>query len=220
MRKLRLLFAKTDRAVYISHLDLMHVLQRVFLRAGYQLKYSEGFNPHPVISIAVPLSVGHASVCELLDFTLLDEHIDMDKLIDNLNAKMPEGITALEVYEPAGKASGIKWLRVSGEYEYDHRNIGEMADKLREFYGASEINVLRKTKRGEGVLDIAPHIREMKITAGEGIVTLEAVISVNEPTINPDLLVKALQQNAEDIAPDFAKFKRLEIYKENMEIFR
>ena len=46
------------------------------------------------------------------------------------------------------------------------------------------------------------------------------MISVNEPTINPDLLVKALQQNAEDIAPDFAKFKRLDIYKENMEIFR
>ena len=220
MRKLRLLFAKTDRAVYISHLDLMHVLQRVFLRAGYQLKYSEGFNPHPVISIAVPLSVGHASVCELLDFTLLDEQLDMDKLIDDLNEKMPEGITALAVYEPAGKASGIKWLRVAGEYEYDTRDVNEMADKLREFYGAAEINVLRKTKRGEGVLDIAPHIREMRVEARESIVKLEAVISVNEPTINPDLLVKALQQNAADIAPDFAKFKRLEIYKENMEIFR
>ena len=60
----------------------------------------------------------------------------------------------------------------------------------------------------------------MKIEAGEGVVDLEAVISVNEPTINPDLLVKALQQNGEAIAPDFAKFKRLEIYKENMEIFR
>ena len=220
MRKLRLLFEKTDRAVYISHLDLMHVLQRVFLRAGYQLKYSEGFNPHPVISIAVPLSVGHASVCELLDFTLLDEHIDMDKMIDRLNEKMPEGITALQVYEPAGKASGIKWLRVSGVYEYDTRDAAEMADKLRAFYAAEEINVLRKTKRGEGVLDIAPHIREMHIEAGEGEAALEAVISVNEPTINPDLLVKALQQNAADIAPDFAKFKRLEIYKENMEIFR
>lgn len=220
MRKLRLLFAKTDRAVYISHLDLMHVLQRVFLRAGYQLKYSEGFNPHPVISIAVPLSVGHASVCELLDFTLLDEQLDMDTLIDNLNAKMPEGITALEVYEPAGKASGIKWLRVSGVYEYDTRDTSEMADKLRAFYGSEEINVLRKTKRGEGVLNIAPHIRELQIEAGEGVVMLEAVISVNEPTINPDLLVKALQQNAADIAPDFAKFKRLENYKETMEIFR
>ena len=220
MRKLRLLFAKTDRAVYISHLDLMHVLQRVFLRAGYQLKYSEGFNPHPVISIAVPLSVGAASVCELLDFTLLDENLDESKIIEKLNEKMPEGITALEVYEPTRKASGIKWLRVSGVYEYDARNAAEMAEKLTAFYAAAEIPVVRKTKRGEGVLDIAPHIREMKVEAGEGIVTVEAVISVNEPTINPDLLVNALKQNAADIAPDFAKFKRVEIYDENMEIFR
>ena len=220
MRKLRLLFAKTDRAVYISHLDLMHVLQRVFLRAGYQLKYSEGFNPHPVISIAVPLSVGASSVCELLDFTLLDENLDVSGIVSRLNEKMPEGIVALEVFEPTRKASAIKWLRVSGVYEYDARNAAEMAEKLAAFYASSEIPVVRKTKRGEGVLDIAPHIREMKVEAGEGVVAVEAVISVNEPTINPDLLVNALKQNAADIAPDFAKFRRMEIYDENMEIFR
>ena len=47
--KLRLRFEKTGRAVYISHLDLMHTMQRAFNRAGYHLKYSEGFNPHPQI---------------------------------------------------------------------------------------------------------------------------------------------------------------------------
>ena len=220
MRKLRLLFAKTDRAVYISHLDLMHVLQRTFLRAGYQLKYSEGFNPHPVISIAVPLSVGAASECELLDFTLLDEAIDFAELIERVNAKMPEGIKALEVYEPVRKASAIKWLRVEGLYEYDTRDAAEMAEALRGFYQRAEIPVVRKTKRGEGVLDIAPHIREMKVSAEDGGVRVETVISVNEPTINPDLLVNALRQNAQELAPDFAKFKRLEIYDETMEIFR
>ena len=220
MRKLRLLFAKTDRAVYISHLDLMHVLQRVFLRAGYQLKYSEGFNPHPVISIAVPLSVGASSVCELLDFTLLDEKIDFAKLIDDLNASMPEGIRALEVYEPTRKASGVKWLRVEGVYEYDSCAPEAMVSVLREFYAAKEIPVTRKTKRGEGVLDIAPHVKEVQIAAEADYVRLEAVVSVNEPTINPELLVNALRQLAPELAPDFAKFKRLEIYDENNEIFR
>jgi len=220
MRKLRLLFAKTDRAIYISHLDLMHVLQRAFLRAGYQLKFSEGFNPHPVISIAVPLSVGAASVCELLDFTLLDEYIDYPKLISDLNAAMPEGIVALEVYEPQRKASGVKWLRVQGTYEFDNVVPEGMIQPLMDFYAAKEIPVTRKTKRGEGVLDIAPHVKEMQISAGEEYVRVEAVISVNEPTINPDLLVNALRQNAPELAPDFAKFKRLEIYDENMEIFR
>ena len=220
MRKLRLLFEKKERAVYISHLDLMHVLQRVFLRAGYKLKYSEGFNPHPVISIAVPMSVGASSECELLDFALLDEEIDYTKLIADLNAAMPEGIVALEVYEPQRKASGIKWLRVEGIYEYDNRDAEAMLDALREFYAAREIPVTRKTKRGEGVLDIAPHVKELSFKVVEDGVRVEAMISVNDPTINPDLLVNALRQIRPDLVPDFAKFKRLEIYKENMEIFR
>lgn len=220
MRKLRLLFEKTDRAIYISHLDLMHVLQRVFLRAGYQLKYSEGFNPHPVISIAVPLSVGVASQCELLDFTLLDEHIDENKLIADLNRAAPEGIRALAVYEPQRKASGIKWLRVQGVYEYDNCTPEAMVEPLRRFYQAQEIPVTRKTKRGEGVLDIAPYVKELSLATGEDGVHLEAVISVNEPTINPDLLVNALRQIAPELAPDFAKFRRLEIYDDNMEVFR
>ena len=220
MRKLRLLFAKKDRAIYISHLDLMHVLQRAFLRAGYQLKFSEGFNPHPVISIAVPLSVGAASECELLDFTLLDEQIDFVKLICDLNAAMPEGIVALAVYEPTKKASGVKWLRVVGRYEFDHANHEAMSEALRAFYAAKEIPVTRKTKRGEGVLDIAPHVKEMQIASAADMVRVEAVISVNEPTINPDLLVNALRQISPELAPDFAQFTRVEIYDENMEIFR
>ena len=54
--KLRLRFSKTGRAVYISHLDLMQTMQRAFSRAGFALKYTEGYNPHPLISIALPLS--------------------------------------------------------------------------------------------------------------------------------------------------------------------
>ena len=57
MDKLRLRFQKTGKAVYISHLDLMRVVQRIFLRAGTPIKYSEGFNPHALISICLPLSV-------------------------------------------------------------------------------------------------------------------------------------------------------------------
>ncbi|MBR0161183.1 MAG: DUF2344 domain-containing protein, partial [Oscillospiraceae bacterium] len=67
MDKLRLRFEKTGRAVWISHLDLMTTMQRAFSRAGYELQYSEGFNPHPLISILLPLSVGAGSVCELMD---------------------------------------------------------------------------------------------------------------------------------------------------------
>ena len=64
----RLLFSKTGRAKYISHLDLMRTFQRAFFRSGIQIRHTEGFNPHPFVSIALPLSVGYSSQCEILEF--------------------------------------------------------------------------------------------------------------------------------------------------------
>lgn len=86
--KLRLRFEKTGRAIYISHLDLMRTMQRVFLRADCPLKYSEGFNPHAIISILLPLSVGVGSVCELMDFQLRED-VDLAALPERLTAVMP-----------------------------------------------------------------------------------------------------------------------------------
>ncbi|MCI6646080.1 MAG: TIGR03936 family radical SAM-associated protein [Oscillospiraceae bacterium] len=220
MLKLRMRFEKTGRAVYISHLDLMHTLQRVFLRAGYRLKYSEGFNPHPVVSIAVPLSVGCASVCEIMDFSLLDEEVDFQKLREDLNRSMPEGITVTEIYVPERKASAIRWMKVTGIFEYDNKDAAALVPALTDFYARPEIPVNRRTKRGEGVIDIVPHVRDLSVSADAEGVRLTATVSVNEPSINPELLAAALRQNAPELAPDFAKFTRLEVYDETMEIFR
>ena len=68
----RMLFEKTGSSVWISHLDLMRVFQRAFRRAGLLLKHSQGFTPRAIVSIALPLSVGMESQCELLDFELED----------------------------------------------------------------------------------------------------------------------------------------------------
>lgn len=107
MDKLRLRFQKTGKAVYISHLDLMRVVQRIFLRAGTPIKYSEGFNPHALISICLPLSVGMASECELMDFRVTRE-VDLAALPETLNAVSPEGVRFLAAYEPERKAALIK----------------------------------------------------------------------------------------------------------------
>ena len=219
MDKLRLRFKKTGRAVYISHLDLMQTMQRAFSRAGYELKYSEGFNPHPQISIALPLSVGTASLCELMDFKLRDE-AELSPLPARLSAALPEGLEVTDCYEPTRKAALLKYLRVSGLFEYDVRDAEEMAQALRSFYSAGEIVIAKKTKRGMGETDIKASIQEISFEAKDRAVELEAVISAQDPTLNPELLWDALRQLAPDIAPDFAKFTRLETYDENMEIFR
>lgn len=219
MDKLRLRFEKTGRAVYISHLDLMHTLQRAFSRAGLALKYSEGFNPHPQISIAQPLSVGVASVCEILDFKLREE-ADPASLPERLSAVMPEGILVTDCWEPVYKPALLKYLEIEGVFEYDARPIPEMRKALEAFFARESIVITKKTKRGEGPSDIRPAIRSISFKEGEGAVLLHALISAQEPTLNPALLSDALRQLAPEIEPNFARFKRIENYLENMEIFR
>ncbi len=220
MNKLRILFTKNGRAIYISHLDLMHTMQRAISRAGFSLKYSEGYNPHPQISIALPLSVGMSSRCEVMDLRL-NEDVSLDIFKMRLNDVLPEGIKVDDVYIAEEKSSGIKWLRVKGNYEYDTRDANSVLPELDSFFRKNSIIVKKKSKRGVTDADIKPMIREICFSsAEEGIVEMEAVISASEPTLNPELITAALRTLAPDIAPDFAVYERIEIYRQDMTVFR
>lgn len=219
--KLRMRFSKSGRAIWLSHLDLMRTMQRAFLRAEYPLKYSEGFNPHAQISILLPLSVGVSSICELMDFQLKDD-VDLKEIPEKLTAVMPEGIVVHEVYPSETKAKHLKWLEISGRLEYDDRDLSTMTNGLSAFYRSPEIIITRKTKRGEGEMDIVPAIRKLTIALDEKSrsITLEALISAQEPTLNPDHLINALRQLCPELAPDFARFTRLETYDADGNVYR
>ena len=91
----RLLFEKKGSAVWISHLDLMRLFQRAFKRADLPLKHTQGFNPRPSVSIALPLSVGVDSCCELLDFDLDGETVPCNEIRERLNKTLVSGVRVL-----------------------------------------------------------------------------------------------------------------------------
>lgn len=217
MGKLRLRFEKTGRAVYISHLDLMAVMQRAFARADLPLKFSEGFNPHPQISILLPLSVGTASICELMDFFLREER-DLNTLPERLSAVLPDGIKALEAYEAERKSAQLKWLEIEGLLEYDAKRPA--VEELEAFFSRPELIIEKKTKRGLGQADIRPAIQRIEFSDAAGGLRLRARISAQEPTLNPDHLVSALKQLNPELAPDFSKFIRLETYDADGNVYR
>ena len=219
MSKLRMRFSKTGRAVYISHLDLMHTMQRAISRCGCSLKYSEGFNPHPQISIALPLSVGQSSVCEIMDFKLIQE-IEPDELKNKLNHSLPEGIKADNIYYSDNKASEIKWISVTGSLEFDSGNISLISEDLKNFYAGEHLVISKKTKRGTADFDIKEGFKELQLEPHDGKVKLSAYISAAEPSFNPDLFVEALKQLRPEICPDFAEFMRIELFDKNMNVFR
>lgn len=219
MSRHRLRFKKEGKAVYISHLDLMRLFQRAFLRAGLTVRHTEGFNPHAYISVALPLSVGFESDCELLDFELISG-CGLSEVPEKLNAVMPEGIAVLSAYEADRKLKDIAWLRAKGVLEYDRGADDSLIGELLRFYKSKEIVVLKKSKKGFREIDIIPCIAELQIIkSGDTLIELNSVLAAQNPSLNPELLIEALRQKAPKLTPDFASFKRLEVFDKDMEVF-
>ena len=218
MDKIRLVYERTGRAVWISHLDMMRMLQRAMNRAGVPIRYSEGFNPHALVSILMPLSVGTESVCQMVDIRVRED-VDLETLPERLTAVMPEGIRFHKAYENGAKPAQLKWLRVEGVWEYDNGNAKEAEQACRELF-AGPVSVMRRTKRGEGLLELNEHVRELEFTAeSDTILRVRAVVSAADPVVNPDLLTAAVRQHKGEFAPSQAQFCRMALYEENMAEF-
>ncbi|MBM4463213.1 MAG: DUF2344 domain-containing protein [Chloroflexi bacterium] len=96
MQRLRLRFSRGDQVKYISHLDLMRLWDRALRRAGMPLAYSEGFAPHPRISLGAPLPIGVTSEAELMDITLRTT-VSPHHFIRTVGLQLPQGLGILEI---------------------------------------------------------------------------------------------------------------------------
>ncbi len=206
----RLLFSKTGRAKYISHLDLMRTFQRAFQRADLTIKHTEGFNPHPFISILLPLSLGFSSQCEILEFQLLDS-VSPDQVPARLNAVLPEGITVERCYEGVRKAKELAFVEYRLTLEYDSGTLSGASDAWQELLGRERLDVAKKSKKsktGETIVDVIPLVKSFSVTEGKNDLTVDAVISAQNPGLNPQLLLTALEREYPALAPDFVRYHR------------
>ena len=218
---LRLLFEKKDSAVWISHLDLMRMFQRAFQRAQLPLKHTQGFNPRPSVSIALPLSVGIDSACELLDFTLEGDPVSCTEIRDRLNEKLVAGIRVLEVYENGRKLRDLALLRCHVVLEYDRELPEDAAAQLQALFSRESVVVQKKNKNGIQDQDIIPMLRRLQISRTDTrVIAMEALVCCQNPTLNPMQLPAAIGVYLPELKPDFTRVSRQEIYDQNEEIFR
>ena len=217
----RLLFAKTGNAVWISHLDLMRVFQRAFKRAGLPLTHTQGFNPKPSVSIALPLSVGTQSHCELLDFDLDGEIVHCDEIRDRLNTVLVDGVQVLQVYSTGRKLRDLALMQCTVVMEYDNLlpdGAGELVENL---FHSPQLIVPKKTKNGIQDQDIIPMIRNLSVhTVSDHQMEMNALICCQNPTLNPMQMVAAIELYLPQLKPDHSLCCRLELFDNNEEIFR
>ena len=217
----RALFQKTGNAVYISHLDLMRLFQRAFKRAGLALTHTHGYNPRPSVSIALPLSVGVESYCELLDFDLDGESVPCEEICARLNRALVDGVKVLSVYESGDKIKNLAYLDCRIDLEYDVGIPNSAQTAITELFDRSALTVEKKSKNGNTEQDIIPMIRSLRQERqDDNTLCLYARICCQNPSLNPNQIVAAIAHYLPELTPDFSKCCRLEVLDQQETIFR
>lgn len=182
--KIRIKFAKYGTMKFIGHLDMMRFFQKAIRRADIDIKYSEGFSPHQIMSFAAPLGVGVESAGEYLDIEV-NSLSSADEMKDELNKTMVEGLKVLSVKElpdsiknamasvAAAKYQISRHIQVIREKEETAANeksavtdlfsIEDIDQKLASFYAQEHIPVTKQTKKNTIELDLRPAIYELKL---------------------------------------------------------
>ncbi|MCI8553812.1 MAG: DUF2344 domain-containing protein [Clostridiales bacterium] len=203
MKTVRIRFSKTGRARYISHLDLSRVMQRALRRADVPLWYTEGFNRHPYVTFAAPLSLGFEGLRETMDFRLVED-MAFDELVRRLDEAVPEGIRVLSAAEPVMKPGQIARARY-------RLTVDGGLGRLEEFLNLPEIGAEKRTKKGEiRRLDLKPSLLETQLSGEEGKTLWELLLPCGGETVNPSLVWSAYTAFSGDSRR--AAVLRLELY--------
>ena len=159
-------FCKGEALRFISHLDVMRLMQRAMRRARLPVAYSQGFNPHPVLAFASALSVGYTSDAEWMDVELT-EQVSPDAFVSRLNAQLPEGIRLLRAQEADEKLPALTALSQRADYEatlsFDPPVERDALDAGIQTLLSGPIVVLKHTKGGKKNVDIRPQLLSLEL---------------------------------------------------------
>ena len=222
MFKARMKFAKEGRAKYISHLDLMHTMQRAMARCRMPLWFTEGFNQHAYVSVALPLSTGYSGEWELLDFNLLTETVPADA-VERLNAVFPEGLRAIEIYplsDGGMPLRDIAWSKYRIIWTLESGSPEAFAGAVRELFARESVEIVKRSKRGEKTVNMRELMRDLTVTAADGAVVAEVVTAAGNNNMSPDYLTQAIRTYLPELAIEGEAYHRLGVYNQNMTAFR
>lgn len=192
----RIFYRKLGRIKYISHLDMNRCMSRVLKRSGLPVWHTLGFNPHIYLTFALPLPLGFESNCESMDFRLTQE-VSMQEICERLNAVLPEGLIVDRAQPVGSKPAAICWADYEITQEFDHLDAAEVAEQFGQFCAKDVIEVTKKSKKGDRLMDIKPHfsVRDVHAEGNTLTFTLRTAAG-NTLNINPMLLLDAFAEES------------------------
>jgi len=207
-------FEKGGYTKYISHLDLLRVFKRAFKVMGLDIKYSNGYNPHPKMSFAQPLSLGYSSLCEYLEFETMTPH-DPNVLREDLAKNLPRDLAITELFQFDSEVKTLAAESDACEYKIFVPYEGTEED-FRELFASymaqDRITALKKMKKTKTLeeVDIKNKIRSWKVSKEGDNAVIDCILdSGSHSNLSPELVIKS-----------FLDFSKLPLMRWDLEVQR
>lgn len=207
-------FGKRPRLRFISHLDLQRFFQRAVNRTGLPIAWTQGFNPHPVMSFGSALALGWTSDYEVIDIKL-SAPMGRKRTEDAVRAALPEDLPVIEVRMVDDRHPAPMALVRMSDYEVrlEGENAETVAAQIPAFMAKDVVTAMKKTKSGEKEINA----RAMVIHLEQTDVGFNARLMLTErESIKPELLVALLSEMA-GVAPPQARIHRTALLGEDAE---
>lgn len=201
---LRIQYRKNGMMKFLSHLDMVRLVERSLRRGQLPLKFSQGFNPHPKISFAAPLSVGVTSDYELVDIELT-EAIDLEGFKEIFPKIFPAGIQLVRAQHLESSKSLMSLVsdcayavKVMGSPEI----LSQFAKAAERLMDQDELLVTKKSKekrKADKVVDVKPHVKEFSLLEQnhEEVLLKMKLASGSVGNLKPDTVVALIGELAE-----------------------
>ena len=187
LKNVRLFFKKSGALRFVSHLDMNRVMTRLLRLSKVPVWYTEGFNRHPYITFALPLSLGFTSEYEVMDFRLDNDEFDVKSAEKMISDVCPDGIEVIELKEPIFKSGKIAFADFEVTFFADS---GANAEGLKHFLELPEIIVSKKTKKGNlKEINLSEKIKNFEVIQGEEVKLTLRLPAGGEDNVNPKILI-------------------------------
>lgn len=218
--KIRIKFSKQGAMKFIGHLDTMRYFQKAMRRADVDIRYSEGFSPHQIMSFAAPLGVGLTGSGEYLDIEVLSTDPSAE-MVKRLNETMVEGVEVLSYRLLPDDAENAMSIVAACDYTIvlrdDYENglsmtAEEFYTGILDFIENGNLNIVKKTKKGEKEMDLKPLIyKAHRAENGDGLFL--QLSSGSAANVKPELVLEAYCKSIGKEYPQFAfRINREEVY--------
>jgi radical SAM-linked protein len=222
--KIRIKFRKWGAMKFIGHLDMMRYFQKAVRRAGIDIRYSEGYSPHQIMSFAAPLGVGITSDGEYFDIEVNSTRSSRAS-IDAFNQTMVDGVEVISYVRLPDDAKPAMSLVAAADYRLSYKEGYESPCSYdewsalieEEFHKKATFEIIKKTKKSEREIDLKPLVYQFEVRETLGRPEFYLQVSTGSvDNIKPELVLASICERCHIPYEDSAiQIHRLEVYAQD-----